>query len=156
MEVSGQLHTPSTLSPGKEPRYPMDMRLGGPQSRSRRCRKEKSYTVGNRSRAVHPVACRYTDWPIPTPITASSRCIIHSYIATFNQHYIFSTINTELHNNQSENRPSWESACTYLCGRHVVVHLHRMAKIWEISHLFLPISRVCHIDFVHEETGKLR
>jgi hypothetical protein len=35
MEVSGQLHTPAALPPGKEPRrYPLDRRLGGPQSRS--------------------------------------------------------------------------------------------------------------------------
>jgi hypothetical protein len=35
MEVSGQLHTPATLSAG--PRYPDDMRLDGPQSRSGHC-----------------------------------------------------------------------------------------------------------------------
>jgi hypothetical protein len=34
MEVSSELHAPATLSPGKEPRYPLDRRLGGPQSRS--------------------------------------------------------------------------------------------------------------------------
>jgi hypothetical protein len=37
MEVSGQLHAPATLPPGKEPpppRYQFYMRLGGPQSRS--------------------------------------------------------------------------------------------------------------------------
>jgi len=32
MEVSGQLHTPAALSPGRSPWYPMDRRLGGPQS----------------------------------------------------------------------------------------------------------------------------
>jgi hypothetical protein len=33
--VSGQRHTPATLyPPGKDPQYPMDRRLGGPQSRS--------------------------------------------------------------------------------------------------------------------------
>jgi hypothetical protein len=31
MEVSGQLHTPATLSWGKTPQYPMEWRLGGPQ-----------------------------------------------------------------------------------------------------------------------------
>jgi hypothetical protein len=37
MEVSGQLHTPVALSPGKKnPWYRLDRRLGGPQSRSGR------------------------------------------------------------------------------------------------------------------------
>jgi hypothetical protein len=34
MEVSGQLHVPSALPTGKSPSYPLDRRLGGPQSRS--------------------------------------------------------------------------------------------------------------------------
>jgi hypothetical protein len=34
MEVSGQLHAPAALPPGKSPWYPLDRRLGGPQSRS--------------------------------------------------------------------------------------------------------------------------
>jgi hypothetical protein len=33
MEVSGQLHAPAALSPGKEPRHPFDWRLDGRQSR---------------------------------------------------------------------------------------------------------------------------
>jgi hypothetical protein len=36
MEVSGQLHIPAALSPGKSPRYPLDRRLGRPQRRSGR------------------------------------------------------------------------------------------------------------------------
>jgi hypothetical protein len=42
MEVSGQLHTPDALSQGKSPWYPLDKRLGGPQSRSERGGEEKS------------------------------------------------------------------------------------------------------------------
>jgi hypothetical protein len=34
MEVSGQIHAPAALPPGKYPRYTLDRRLGGPQSRS--------------------------------------------------------------------------------------------------------------------------
>jgi hypothetical protein len=34
MEVSGRLHPPAALPPVKEPRYPLDRRLGGPQNRS--------------------------------------------------------------------------------------------------------------------------
>jgi hypothetical protein len=37
MGVSGQRHAPVALYPlGKDPRYPLDRRLGGPQSRSGR------------------------------------------------------------------------------------------------------------------------
>jgi hypothetical protein len=34
MEVSGQLHNPAALPPGKEPLYPLERRLRGHQSRS--------------------------------------------------------------------------------------------------------------------------
>jgi len=36
MEVSDQLHAPAALPPRKEPWYPLDRRLGRPQSRSGR------------------------------------------------------------------------------------------------------------------------
>jgi hypothetical protein len=36
IEVSGQLHVPAALPQGKSPCYQLDMRLGGPQSRSGR------------------------------------------------------------------------------------------------------------------------
>jgi hypothetical protein len=42
MEVSGQLHTPAALLTGKEPCYPFDRRMGGPQSRSRHGGEEKN------------------------------------------------------------------------------------------------------------------
>jgi hypothetical protein len=42
MEVSGQLHAPAALPPGKEPRHPLGRRLGGPQSRSGRGGEEKN------------------------------------------------------------------------------------------------------------------
>jgi hypothetical protein len=41
LEVRGQLHVPAALPRGKSPRYPLDRRLGGPQSQSRRRGKEK-------------------------------------------------------------------------------------------------------------------
>jgi len=41
MEVSGQLHAPAALPPGKEPQYPLDMRLGGTQPRPGRGGKGK-------------------------------------------------------------------------------------------------------------------
>jgi hypothetical protein len=42
MEVSGQLHAPAVLPQGKNPRYPLDRTLGGPQSRSGRGGEEKN------------------------------------------------------------------------------------------------------------------
>jgi len=59
MKVSGQLHAPAALAPGKDPRFPMVGRLGGPQSRSGIGGKDKkpiSCPVGNRTSVVHPVA----------------------------------------------------------------------------------------------------
>jgi hypothetical protein len=42
MEVSGQLHALAALLPEKNPWYPLDRRLGGPQSRSGRGGEEKN------------------------------------------------------------------------------------------------------------------
>jgi hypothetical protein len=52
---------------GKSPRYPLDLRLGGPQSRSGRRGKEKNrFPAGNWTLAVQPFARHYTDWAILT------------------------------------------------------------------------------------------
>jgi hypothetical protein len=42
MEGSGQLQAPAALPPGKSPWYPLDRKLGGPQSRSGRGGEEKN------------------------------------------------------------------------------------------------------------------
>jgi len=42
MEVSGKLHTPAALSPGKEPLVPLDKGLGETQSHSGRGGEEKN------------------------------------------------------------------------------------------------------------------
>jgi hypothetical protein len=56
MEVNGQLHTPATLVPGKDPRYPLNRRLGGSQCRSGRCKREiSSAPAGLEPRAVHEI-----------------------------------------------------------------------------------------------------
>jgi hypothetical protein len=43
LEVCGELHAPAALPPGKEPRYPLDRRLGGVQSHSGKYGEEKIY-----------------------------------------------------------------------------------------------------------------
>jgi hypothetical protein len=42
MEVSGQIHGPDALPPGKETLYPLYRRLGGSQSRCGRGGEEKN------------------------------------------------------------------------------------------------------------------
>jgi hypothetical protein len=68
MEVSGRLHAQAALPPGKEPRYPLDRRLGGPQSRSGRRREETILDlIGTELRHVGRPArssC-YTEYAIP-------------------------------------------------------------------------------------------
>jgi hypothetical protein len=73
MEVSGQLHDPAALPPGKSPWYPRDRRLGGPHCHSGRGGIEKipnPYRESNpRTPIVQPVAQHYTDWAITAPVT---------------------------------------------------------------------------------------
>jgi hypothetical protein len=64
MRVGGQFHAPAALPPGKETRYPLYRKLGGPQGRSGRVRKI-SPLPGMDPRTVQPVASRYTDYAIP-------------------------------------------------------------------------------------------
>jgi hypothetical protein len=50
LEVSGQLHAPAALPPGKSHRYPFYRRLGGPQSQSGRYGEVKIfYLTGTRT-----------------------------------------------------------------------------------------------------------
>jgi hypothetical protein len=56
MTVSGQLHAPDALSPGKSPRYPLDRRLSGPQSRSGRGGGEKIRVIAPAGNRTQPLA----------------------------------------------------------------------------------------------------
>ena len=62
MGVGVQRHAPADLLPGKT-RYPLYMKLGGPQGRSGRVRNISS-PLGFDPRTIQPVASRYTDWAI--------------------------------------------------------------------------------------------
>jgi hypothetical protein len=55
---------PGRFTPGKETRYPLYRRLGGPQGRSGQVRKI-SPQPGFDPRTVQPVASRYIDYAIP-------------------------------------------------------------------------------------------
>jgi hypothetical protein len=62
MEVSGRLHSPAVLPQGKRLWYPLDRRLGGPQSRSGRGGEEKNSQPLPRLEPpiIQPAAQRYT------------------------------------------------------------------------------------------------
>ena len=64
MGMGSQRHAPPALSPGKETRYPLYRRLGGPHGRFGRVWKISS-RPGFGPRTVRPVASRYTDGAIP-------------------------------------------------------------------------------------------
>jgi hypothetical protein len=64
MEVSGQLHAPVALPQGKSPWYPLDRRLGGPQSRSGRGGLEKNSQPPQGIEPQNPAAQRYTEWAV--------------------------------------------------------------------------------------------
>jgi hypothetical protein len=63
---SGQLHAPAALPPGKQPppRYPLDRRLGGNQSRLDAVERRKISCPCRELNHGLP-ARRYTDWAIP-------------------------------------------------------------------------------------------
>jgi hypothetical protein len=63
MEASGQLHVPAALPPGKELQYPLDRRLGGPQSRSGHGGEERNFQplLGREPSINQPIAQRYTN-----------------------------------------------------------------------------------------------
>ena len=67
MDVGVQRQAPAALPPGKETRYPLYRRLGGPQARSGRVQKI-SPPLRFDPRTIQPVASRYTNYAIPTHI----------------------------------------------------------------------------------------
>jgi hypothetical protein len=69
--MSDQLHATAALLQEKEPRYPLDRRLTGPQGPSGRCEKENipdPTWTRIPTPAFHPVASRYTDCVLPAQV----------------------------------------------------------------------------------------
>jgi hypothetical protein len=70
MEVSGQLHAPAVLPPGKEPLVPIGQDAGGGGGRAvldavvKRKIPSPRRESNPRTPNVQPVAQRYTDWAI--------------------------------------------------------------------------------------------
>jgi hypothetical protein len=71
LEVSGQLHIRAALPPVKEPRYPLDRKLVGPETGQDDVEKRKILTllglVNPDPSVIQPVASRYTNYAIPAP-----------------------------------------------------------------------------------------
>jgi hypothetical protein len=70
MGLNGQRHAPAALYPqGKDPRYPLDRRLDGPQNWSGQRLQEKSFAYnGNQTPIVQSVIRHYIDWVSSNPI----------------------------------------------------------------------------------------
>ena len=79
--MGGQRHAPAALSPGVT-LYSLYRRLGGPQSRSGQVRKI-SPSPGFDPLTVQPVASRYTDLAIPSPVSSNSALKSATLIAVY-------------------------------------------------------------------------
>jgi hypothetical protein len=70
MGVSGQRHASAALYPRrKNPRYPLNRRLGGPPEPvwTQRLEQKSSAPVGDRTPIVQPVVKHYTAWATAAP-----------------------------------------------------------------------------------------
>jgi hypothetical protein len=72
---------------GKRPRFPLDQRLDGPQSRSGRCGEEKILNCQD-SHTDRP-ASRYTDWVKPSYWT---RCLLYRIQINIPQYVLYQVI----------------------------------------------------------------
>ena len=73
MGVGDERHATAVL-PQEMTRYPLYVRVGGPQGRPGQVRKISSPPPGFDPRTVQPVAGRYTDCAIPAHLFAFSTC----------------------------------------------------------------------------------
>jgi hypothetical protein len=86
MGVSGQRHAPAALYPRrKDPRYPLNRRLGGPQSRSgRRGQKKSPLPLSGIDRPiVQLVVGHYTAWATAAQYTLHAHTMSVLYFAIY-------------------------------------------------------------------------
>jgi hypothetical protein len=78
MEMNGQLHAPAALRPVKEPWYPLDRNMGGPQGHSGRDGEENNSQPlpGIEPPIIQAVAQRYTT-ELPCRIEFCSGTDVH-------------------------------------------------------------------------------
>jgi hypothetical protein len=113
LTVSGQRHAPAALYPrGKEPWYPLDRRLGGPQNRST--------PVGDRTPIVQPVVRHYTAW-----VTAA--LIIISRIKIRRTCSFYNIYSYSFHDYLSKSKFQYTS----------VVHIYRSYKLQNMQNICL-------------------
>jgi hypothetical protein len=96
MEASGQLHAPTDLTLGKSPWYPLDRRLGGPQSRSGRGKVQKnSHSVsGLEPPIIQHVAQRYTTELSSLSLSESASLSLYSLLQALRNFSIITRIDS--------------------------------------------------------------
>jgi hypothetical protein len=77
--MSGQLHAPAALTPGKEPRYPLDRRLGGPQSRSGRREEKILVPAGTRTPTPQSAKPAVTSFNVNS-LVSLYRALVRNYL----------------------------------------------------------------------------
>jgi hypothetical protein len=108
--MSGQLHAPAALPPGKEPTVPTGQEVGwAPEPILTTWRRENTtlYRDSNSDPSVAQLAAsRYTDCAIPAPTVTIYRCqyyISHFYFRFFKSRHYFTV---------SDVLQAWTQACT--------------------------------------------
>jgi hypothetical protein len=137
--VSGQLHAPAALPPGKSPRYPFYRRFGGPQSRSGRYGEVKIfYPTGTRT---------------PAPPGRPARSQSHSsFIVLCKPGYIVENQELEIHFNESTpylifrkaaQLTSWSQTNEQICPSHKLLFLVRSECLKRNSAMAMRCACVC-------------
>jgi hypothetical protein len=131
--VSGKLHAPAALPLGKEPRYPLDRRLGGPQSQYGRCWQDKFLDPAG-TRTLTPLSSipysalyriRYPGYPLA--ICSSEYyhiCLDHKENSVCNNSYIAACASVAA-------RKCWQCSCNWdRENGDMIINLHGKGLNW--------------------------
>jgi hypothetical protein len=131
---------PDRFTPGKETRYPLYRRLGGPQGRSGRVRKI-SPPPGFVSRTIAPTGSLYTDNSVPATSGVSVRCNISSvdYLVT----------HTHMHTQAYAHKYIYIYMCVCVC---MCVNIHTHAHTLIRTHIYVCVCLYVHIQEVAVKT----